>query len=110
MSTLITLQYMCAVVRIHTLGLCLLSDTVFQVAKAWQPSVVYIGECERTWMKKVPKTDKDDPKRVKKALPKILKTMKAEDRVMIIGVTKSPFSELYWYANEGVCILCSLYV
>lgn len=29
-----------------------------QVAKAWQPSVVYIGDCERTWMKKVPKTDK----------------------------------------------------
>ncbi len=60
-------------------------------------------------MKKVPKTDKvlmhthtesdltvtiqADPKRVKKALPKIVKTMKAEDRVMIIGVTKSPFGE-----------------
>lgn len=30
---------------------------------------------------------------MKKALPKILKTMKPEDRVMIIGVTKSPFGE-----------------
>ena len=29
-----------------------------QVAKAWQPSVVYIGDCEKTWMKKIPKTDK----------------------------------------------------
>ena len=29
-----------------------------QVAKAWPPSVVYIGECERTFMKKIPKTDK----------------------------------------------------
>ena len=65
-------------------------------------------------MKKVPKTDKvgsklqnvtahdlhvmyiygqADPKRVKKALPKILKGMKPVDRVMIIGTTKSPFGE-----------------
>lgn len=36
---------------------------------------------------------KADPKRVKKALPKILKGMKQDDRVMIIGVTKSPFGE-----------------
>ena len=34
-----------------------------------------------------------DPKRVNKALPKNLKTMKQENRVMIIGVTKSPFGE-----------------
>ena len=33
--------------------------TVFiQVARAWQPSIVFIGDCERTWVKKVPKTDK----------------------------------------------------
>ena len=30
----------------------------FQVGKAWAPSVVYIGDCEKTWQKKVPKTDK----------------------------------------------------
>ena len=34
-----------------------------------------------------------DPKRVKKVLPKLLKTMKADDRVMIIGTTKSPFGK-----------------
>ena len=32
-----------------------------------------------------------DPKRVKKALPKILKGLKPEDRVMIIGATQRPF-------------------
>ena len=32
-----------------------------QVGKAWAPSVVYIGDCEKTWMKKVPKTDKVSP-------------------------------------------------
>ena len=31
---------------------------LLQVGKAWAPSVVYIGECEKTWQKKVPKTDK----------------------------------------------------
>ena len=32
-----------------------------------------------------------DPKRFKKTLPKILKGMKTEDRVMIVGVTTNPF-------------------
>ena len=34
-----------------------------------------------------------DPKRVKKVLPKILKTLKPENRVKIIGVTSAPFSK-----------------
>ena len=29
-----------------------------QVAKAWPPSIVYIGDCEMSFMKKIPKTDK----------------------------------------------------
>ena len=44
-----------------------------------------------------------DPKRVKKALPKILKTLKPEHRVQIIGVTSAPFSET---ANRHIhCII-----
>jgi hypothetical protein len=39
-------------------GLNMLLHMVFKVGKAWAPSVVYIGDCEKTWMKKVPKTDK----------------------------------------------------
>ena len=35
-----------------------------------------------------------DPKRLKKDLPKILKTLKPEDRVMIVGTSKSPFDIL----------------
>ena len=38
-----------------------------------------------------------DPKRVKKALPKILKTMKPDDRVMILGITRAPFGERLSY-------------
>jgi SpoVK/Ycf46/Vps4 family AAA+-type ATPase len=83
-------------------GLNMLLHMVFKVGKAWAPSVVYIGDCEKTWMKKVPKTDKSDPKRVKKALPKILKTLKPEHRVQIIGVSSAPF-------DAEVKGLCGMY-
>lgn len=32
-----------------------------------------------------------EPKRLKKNLPKILKSLKAEDRVLVVGTTKRPF-------------------
>ena len=33
-------------------------DFFLQVARQMQPSVVYIGDAEKTFMKKIPKTDK----------------------------------------------------
>lgn len=39
-------------------GLNMLLHMVFKVAKHWPPGVVQINDCERTWVKKVPKTDK----------------------------------------------------
>ena len=39
-------------------GLNMMLHMVFKVAKALQPSVVYIGDAEKTWMKKAPKGDK----------------------------------------------------
>ena len=33
-------------------------SVVYQVARQLQPSVVYVGDAERTFVKKVPKTDK----------------------------------------------------
>ena len=39
-------------------GLNMLLHMVFKVAKHWPPGVVHINECERTWVKKIPKTDK----------------------------------------------------
>lgn len=32
-----------------------------------------------------------DPKRLKKELPKALKTIKGEDRLMLVGTTSAPF-------------------
>ena len=39
-------------------GLNMLLHMVFKVAKHWPPGVVHINDCERTWVKKIPKTDK----------------------------------------------------
>lgn len=48
-----------------------------------QPSVIFIEDAEKTFMKKVPKTDKTDPKRLKKDLPKLVKAIAPTDRVRI---------------------------
>ena len=39
----------------------------------------------------VPHFIKTDPKRLKKELPKSLKTIKSEDRLMLVGTTRCPF-------------------
>lgn len=46
-----------------------------------QPSIIFIEDAEKTFMKKVPKTDKTDPKRLKKDLPKLVKAIAPTDRV-----------------------------
>uniref|UniRef100_H2YYK9 ATPase AAA-type core domain-containing protein n=1 Tax=Ciona savignyi TaxID=51511 RepID=H2YYK9_CIOSA len=76
-------------------GLAMLIHMVTKVAKQLQPSVIFIGEAEKTFIKKAPKGDKTDPKRLKKDLPKVLKGFKPEDRVLLVGTSLAPFdSEL----------------
>lgn len=100
---------------------------MLQVARLLQPSVIWIGDAEKMFYKKVPKEEKEvqsstkknetqsnwllnrsfafwmcfwlislceklDPKRLKKDLPKSLKLIKGEDRVLIIGTTEDPMS------------------
>uniref|UniRef100_A0A8C6XYW1 IQ motif containing with AAA domain 1 n=1 Tax=Naja naja TaxID=35670 RepID=A0A8C6XYW1_NAJNA len=73
-------------------GLQLMLHIVFKVARQLQPSVIWIGDTEKTFYRRVPKTEKEmEPKRLKKQLPKILKTLKIEDRILIIGTTNRPF-------------------
>lgn len=55
-------------------GLIMLIHLVVKVSRLLQPSVIYMDNAERPFVKKIPKTDKTDPKRLKKDLPKIIKS------------------------------------
>uniref|UniRef100_A0A8C7PUX1 Zgc:153738 n=1 Tax=Oncorhynchus mykiss TaxID=8022 RepID=A0A8C7PUX1_ONCMY len=84
-------------------GLAMMLHMVFKVARLLQPSVVWIGDTEKMFYKKVPKEEKElDPKRLKKDLPKILKSIKGEDRVLVVGTTHDPF-------NADLKSLCKVY-
>uniref|UniRef100_A0A4W4GSG1 AAA+ ATPase domain-containing protein n=1 Tax=Electrophorus electricus TaxID=8005 RepID=A0A4W4GSG1_ELEEL len=84
-------------------GLQMMLHMVFKVARLLQPSVVWIGDAEKMFYKKVPKEEKEvNPKRLKKDLPKVLKSIKGEDRILIIGTTNSPL-------NADLKSLCKVY-
>uniref|UniRef100_A0A8D0CG35 Zgc:153738 n=1 Tax=Scleropages formosus TaxID=113540 RepID=A0A8D0CG35_SCLFO len=84
-------------------GLQMLLHMVFKVAKLMQPSIIWIGDAEKMFYKKVPKEEKElDPTRLKKDLPKMLKTMKGGDCVLIVGTTQYPF-------NADIKSFCKLY-
>uniref|UniRef100_A0A0A9X5L9 IQ and AAA domain-containing protein 1 n=1 Tax=Lygus hesperus TaxID=30085 RepID=A0A0A9X5L9_LYGHE len=72
-------------------GLVMLLHLVSKVSRLLQPSVIYIDTAEKTFMKKVPKTDKTDPKRLKKDLAKLIKGIGPEDQVIVIGTTRLPW-------------------
>ncbi|XP_035187622.1 dynein regulatory complex protein 11 isoform X2 [Oxyura jamaicensis] len=73
-------------------GLQMMLHMVLKVAKQLQPSVVWIGETEKTFYKAVPKAEEQmNPKRLEKILPKFLKALKAQDRVLLVGTTSRPF-------------------
>ncbi|KAM7011970.1 LOW QUALITY PROTEIN: dynein regulatory complex protein 11 [Tautogolabrus adspersus] len=84
-------------------GLAMMLHMVFKVARLLQPSVIWIEDAEKMFYKKVPKEEKElDPKRLKKDLPKSLKLIKGEDRVLIVGTTKDPLT-------ADIKSLCKMY-
>ncbi|KAF0042108.1 hypothetical protein F2P81_005640 [Scophthalmus maximus] len=84
-------------------GLAMMLHIVFKVARLLQPSVIWIGDAEKMFYKKIPKEEKElEPKRLKKDLPKSLKLIKGEDRVLIVGTTKDPLS-------ADIKTLCKMY-
>ncbi|XP_023577994.1 IQ and AAA domain-containing protein 1 isoform X2 [Octodon degus] len=73
-------------------GLQMMLHVVFKVARQLQPSVVWIEDTEKTFYKKVPNAEKqNEPKRLKKQLPKLLKLLQPDDRILIVGTTQRPF-------------------
>ncbi|XP_059789013.1 IQ and AAA domain-containing protein 1-like [Balaenoptera ricei] len=72
-------------------GVQTLVHIVFKVARYLQPSVIWIGDAEKNFYKRVPKEDKEmDPKRIKKDLTKALRLLNPGDRVMLMGTTDRP--------------------
>ncbi|XP_053925727.1 dynein regulatory complex protein 11 [Cuculus canorus] len=65
---------------------------VLKVAKQLQPSVVWIGETEQIFSKGEKDEEEMSAKRLEKILPMFLKALKAQDRVLLVGTTKQPFS------------------
>lgn len=76
-------------------GLIMLMHLVTKVSRLLQPSVIYMDDAEKPFMKKVPKGDRTDPKRLKKDLPKLVKNIGNEDRVIFIGTSNAP-----WEADQ----------
>ncbi|CAH8522754.1 unnamed protein product [Heterobilharzia americana] len=72
-------------------GLRMLIHLVFKVGRLLQPSVIFINDCEKMFKKKLPKTDLTDPKRLKKELPKAMKILTPNDRVLLVGCSSAPF-------------------
>nr|XP_046247355.1 dynein regulatory complex protein 11 isoform X2 [Scatophagus argus] len=84
-------------------GLAMMLHMVLKVARLLQPSLIWIGDTEKIFYKKVPREEKElDPKRLKKDLLKSLKLIRGEDRVLIVGTTKDPLS-------ADIKSLCKMY-
>ncbi|KAM9077013.1 LOW QUALITY PROTEIN: IQ and AAA domain-containing protein 1-like [Megaptera novaeangliae] len=72
-------------------GVQTLVHIVFKVARYLQPSVIWIGDAEKNFYKRVPEEDKEmDPKRIKKDLTKALRLLNPGDRVRLMGTTDRP--------------------
>ncbi|XP_075983177.1 dynein regulatory complex protein 11 [Anticarsia gemmatalis] len=82
-------------------GLIMLIHLVMKVSRLLQPSVIWMDDAEKPFVKKIPKTDKTDPKRLKKDLVKIIKGICPEDRVIFIGTSKAP-----WDAEQKLLFQC----
>ncbi|XP_017795745.1 PREDICTED: IQ and AAA domain-containing protein 1, partial [Habropoda laboriosa] len=72
-------------------GVIMLIHLISKVSRLLQPSVIFMDGAEKPFVKKVSKTDKTDPKRLKKDLPKLVKSITNEDRVILIGISSSPW-------------------
>lgn len=65
---------------------------VTQMAKALQPTIIFLDGVHRAYAKKPSEADKDlKPKLIAKFLPKIKAAIKPDDRVMLIGTTDEPW-------------------
>ncbi|GBN88826.1 Dynein regulatory complex protein 11 [Araneus ventricosus] len=73
-------------------GLEMLTHLVSKVCRLLQPTVIYIKDAESYyWKKRPPYSKLSEPSRLKKALPKLIKRIKNDDRVLVCGTSANPF-------------------
>lgn len=85
----------------------MLMHLIEKVGRAVQPVIILIDNCERTYMKKVPKTDKSEPKRLKKQVGKFLKAIGSEDLMLLIGLSSEPWL-CPFKVTYKILVLCSI--
>ncbi|CAG0886207.1 unnamed protein product [Cyprideis torosa] len=73
-------------------GLLMLIHLVNKVSRLLQPSIIWIDDADKTFIKKVPKGDKTEPRRLRKELPKLIKGIGYEDRVILLGTSSCPWN------------------
>lgn len=56
-----------------------------------QPSVIVIEDVDRLFMKKSVRMERWDMRRMRKELPKILRAIVPEDRVLLLGTSSTPW-------------------
>ncbi|XP_061390389.1 IQ and AAA domain-containing protein 1-like [Musca vetustissima] len=67
---------------------------VMKVAKVFQPSIIFINDVHRLFWKKIPKDEIDKcPTLLQSSITKkILKTIKKDDKIMLLGTSDAPWS------------------
>lgn len=72
---------------------------VLKVAKAFQPTIIYIEEAHRLFWKKIPPEAKSiNPRLLGSSISsKILKPLKKNDKVVLVGTSNTP-----WSAKGGI--------
>ncbi|KAK2721989.1 hypothetical protein QYM36_002524 [Artemia franciscana] len=73
-------------------GLAMLFHLLLKVSRAVQPAVIFIEEIDKV-LKKTSKSDRgfESGKRIKKDLPKLIKSISSEDRVIVVATSNQPW-------------------
>ncbi|KAG1701373.1 Dynein regulatory complex protein 11 [Nymphon striatum] len=72
-------------------GSTMLIHLVNKISRLVQPCIILISGVELVFSKKTPKASKIDAKRLRKELPKLVKGITVEDRILVIGISSEPF-------------------